>query len=48
MEETIVYKLMIKEPKYAKRYEHLFERFSRKWGGSEQERRDRVKVFAKN
>ncbi|WP_367390122.1 hypothetical protein [Lewinella sp. LCG006] len=48
MEETIVHKLMIKEPKFAKRYEHLFERFSRKWGGSEQDRRDRVKVFAKN
>lgn len=48
MEETIVHKLMIKEPKFAKKYEHLFERFSRKWGGSEQDRRDRVKVFAKN
>ncbi len=46
--ETIVSKLMIKEPRFAKRFEHLFERFSRKWGGSEQERRDRVKVFAKN
>lgn len=48
MEETILHKLMIKEPKFAKKYEHLFERFSRKWGGSEQDRRDRVKVFAKN
>lgn len=48
MEETIVSKLMIKEPRFAKRYEHLFERFSRKWGGSEQDRRDRVKVFANN
>lgn len=46
--ETIVSKLMIKEPRFAERYEHLFERFSRKWGGSEQDRRDRVKVFAKN
>lgn len=48
MEATIVEKLMIKEPKFSKKYEYLFERFSRKWGGSEQDRRDRVKVFAKN
>ncbi|MCB0706403.1 MAG: hypothetical protein KDC34_13900 [Saprospiraceae bacterium] len=48
MEENIIRKLMIKEPKFGKRYEYLFERFSRKWGGSEQDRRDRVKDFAKN
>lgn len=46
--ETIVQKLKIKEPRYAKQYEYLFERFSRKGGGSEEDRQDRVKVFAKN
>lgn len=48
MESTIINKLLIKEPRFAKRYEYLFERYSRKWGGSEQDRLDRVKVFAKN
>lgn len=46
--ETVIKKFKIKEPRFAERYEHLFARYSRKWGGSEQDRLDKVKVFAKN
>lgn len=45
---TIITELLKKEPTFPKRYEYLFERYSRKWGGSEQERLDKAKVFAKN
>ena len=46
--DTVITKFKIKEPRFAVRYEHLFARYSRKWGGSEQDRLDKVKVFAKN
>jgi len=46
--DTVITKFKIKEPRFAKQYEHLFARYSRKWGGSEQDRLDKVKVFAKN
>jgi len=46
--DTVIAKFKIKEPRFAERYEHLFARYSRKWGGSEQDRLDKVKVFAKN
>jgi len=46
--DTVISKLLKKRPRYAEQYEHLFRHYSRKGGGSEQDRLDKVKVFAKN
>lgn len=45
---TIIEKLEIKEPRFHKKYQYLFEKYARKWGGSEEERLDRAKTFRNN
>lgn len=42
---TIVEILIKKEPRFPEKYEHLFDRFCRKGGGSEEERLDKAKIF---
>lgn len=46
--DTVITKLLRKRPRYAEHYEYLFTNYSRKGGGSEQDRLDKEKIFAKN
>jgi|GEM_PF-5333525 len=45
MSSTIIEKLYKKEPRFPKQYEYLFTAFSRKGGGSDEERKNKSKVF---
>jgi len=43
--DNIVEVLIRKRPRFPEKYEHLFERFARKGGGSEEVRLEKAKIF---